>query len=280
MAPADKEGSEMQRSGRRTGFTLIELLVVIAIIAILAAILFPVFAQAREQARKASCLSNCKQIGLAMQMYAQDYDELLPGWNDPSRHPLASQWGSWAIVVPLLQAYNKSDNIWTCPSGPRTTAYLGGPKGAQTYVHYGYNEYIYNTAHAVSPKYAGNWNSLAALGGTQAGIANIAVVSDCVGGSNGGALGIFNDWGNYDNIKIPGDPPGFGLQRIKYANGFVNGKSGTMRHTGGSNVVFADSHAAFIQGNRMTGSYGSGTFANGGIEEWPVVNPLNFPPRR
>ena len=61
------------------GFTLIELLVVIAIIAILAAILFPVFAQAREAARKASCLSNIKQFGLATLMYVQDYDDMLPG---------------------------------------------------------------------------------------------------------------------------------------------------------------------------------------------------------
>src|SRR5436189_3665924 len=66
------------RRTRRPGFTLIELLVVIAIIAILAAILFPVFAQAREKARQASCLSNVKQLGLALAMYAQDNDEMFP----------------------------------------------------------------------------------------------------------------------------------------------------------------------------------------------------------
>ncbi|HEX2998963.1 MAG TPA: prepilin-type N-terminal cleavage/methylation domain-containing protein, partial [Armatimonadota bacterium] len=74
---------------RRNGFTLIELLVVIAIIAILAAILFPVFARARENARKANCLSNCKQIATAFIQYTQDYDERWPimYWN-----------GSWQPV--------------------------------------------------------------------------------------------------------------------------------------------------------------------------------------
>src|SRR5947208_10969275 len=69
----------------RSAFTLIELLVVIAIIAILAAILFPVFAQARESARKTSCLSNCKQMGLAVMQYVQDYDEMYVcmSWDTP-----------------------------------------------------------------------------------------------------------------------------------------------------------------------------------------------------
>ena len=73
----------------KSGFTLIELLVVIAIIAILAAILFPVFARARESARRTACISNVKQIGLGWMMYVQDYDETFP----PSNSPANSQWG-------------------------------------------------------------------------------------------------------------------------------------------------------------------------------------------
>jgi len=100
---------------RSTGFTLIELLVVIAIIAILAAILFPVFAQAREKARAASCLSNTKQLGLAMRMYAQDYDEINVG-----SYSYPNTWGSCPMFMwmDLLQPYIKNTQIVTCPSAP------------------------------------------------------------------------------------------------------------------------------------------------------------------
>src|SRR5260221_1647717 len=99
------------------GFTLIELLVVIAVIAILAAILFPVFAQAREKARAISCLSNAKQIGTAVLMYAQDYDETVVPWfqltglpRDEWRHDLQS----WAQ---LMQPYIKNGSPVDPPSG-------------------------------------------------------------------------------------------------------------------------------------------------------------------
>src|SRR5437763_15325882 len=96
---------------RRAGFTLIELLVVIAIIAILAAILFPVFAQAREKARATSCLSNSKQMGLAMMMYAQDYDEGYPqGWY---QGPPQAWW------LTLIQPYTRDTGkrgLLNCPS--------------------------------------------------------------------------------------------------------------------------------------------------------------------
>ncbi len=93
----------------RSGFTLIELLVVIAIIAILAAILFPVFAKARENARKATCQSNLKQIGLATMMYVQDYDEIYPGIS------MATATGQ-CYTNDLLNPYIKNSKVWVCPS--------------------------------------------------------------------------------------------------------------------------------------------------------------------
>ncbi len=97
---------------RRRGFTLIELLVVIAIIAILAAILFPVFGRARENARRTSCQSNLKQLGLGFIQYAQDYDEKFPGNGELGFFP-TGQHMTWDLVT---LPYTKSTQILTCPS--------------------------------------------------------------------------------------------------------------------------------------------------------------------
>jgi prepilin-type N-terminal cleavage/methylation domain-containing protein/prepilin-type processing-associated H-X9-DG protein len=94
------------RTRNASAFTLIELLVVIAIIAILAAILFPVFAQAREKARQASCLSNMKQVGLAALMYTTDYDNVLPPTLDNEPY----------VFTTRLQPYIKNRQIFKCPS--------------------------------------------------------------------------------------------------------------------------------------------------------------------
>ncbi len=99
----------------RRGFTLIELLVVIAIIAILAAILFPVFARAREKARQASCLSNVKQITLGLLMYAQDYDGR---WVRTRTIPGHAGWATWTAAI---YPYVKNDQIYRCPSADTGT---------------------------------------------------------------------------------------------------------------------------------------------------------------
>jgi prepilin-type N-terminal cleavage/methylation domain-containing protein/prepilin-type processing-associated H-X9-DG protein len=121
----------------RRGFTLIELLVVIAIIAILAAILFPVFAKAREKARQSSCLSNVKQLGIALLAYAQDYDECY----HPHRDPASTY--SWAdILVP----YCKNSQIFRCPSRTPGGTVVGAATNIATY-------------------YGWNWNYLGSTGG-------------------------------------------------------------------------------------------------------------------
>src|SRR5687767_7988861 len=102
---------------RRHAFTLIELLVVIAIIAILAAILFPVFAQARDKARSSTCLSNCKQIGIAVSMYTQDYDEMYPAQRNDGVFVFAAKGRDQGQnYYDELMPYCKNGQIWICPS--------------------------------------------------------------------------------------------------------------------------------------------------------------------
>lgn len=117
-----KSPPRAREGGSRRGFTLIELLVVIAIIAILAAILFPVFAQAREAARKTSCISNLKQIGMATQMYCQDFDEQLQGYANCAGGPYVFPDGTssacelwWHPLWP----YMKNQQARNCPSSPQ-----------------------------------------------------------------------------------------------------------------------------------------------------------------
>ena len=112
---------------RLRGFTLIELLVVIASIAILAAILFPVFAKAREKARQSSCGSNVKQIAVGQTMYVQDYDETFPdAYGGSNASPWTSVWGAWLTryagtqkfdpTLGAIYSYTKNSQLYLCPS--------------------------------------------------------------------------------------------------------------------------------------------------------------------
>jgi prepilin-type N-terminal cleavage/methylation domain-containing protein/prepilin-type processing-associated H-X9-DG protein len=120
----------------RKGFTLIELLVVIAIIAILAAILFPVFAKAREKARQSSCASNLKQIGTAMMAYAQDFDETYGGiifakTDAPNFTDICGRQMTWWGIY--LDPYIKSKEIYKCPSGTMTQTGCWIPGNIRSY---------------------------------------------------------------------------------------------------------------------------------------------------
>jgi len=129
---------------KRRGFTLIELLVVIAIIAILAAILFPVFARAREKARQTSCLSNLKQLGLGGLMYAQDYDETLP------MHVTATNSApTWVYWPETMQPYIKNQQMLVCPSNP--PGFALSSFGGTYRTSYGYNWTWLGSGNAAPP---------------------------------------------------------------------------------------------------------------------------------
>lgn len=243
----------------KKGFTLIELLVVIAIIAILAAILFPVFAQARDSARQTTCLNNCKQLGTALQMYAQDYDEGLPSY--PYSKLMSSQiyrdWG-FSAWVPAIMPYVKNTGVFACPNGPTTgTSWpnqaIAGPKGAQMVVNLAINEYIFDAGRGFS--------TLAAISGAKNGPSDVTVIAEsCFNG-------IYQDW--RDAVTVPDRPANFGLWRFYCSK--MGGTTCIGRHKGhGINAVYADGHAKFTPGERIWGGDATKT-------EWPIVNPNATP---
>jgi prepilin-type N-terminal cleavage/methylation domain-containing protein/prepilin-type processing-associated H-X9-DG protein len=227
---------------KRTGFTLIELLVVIAIIAILASILFPVFARARENARRSSCLNNVKQIGLGIMQYTQDYDERYP----PSlvgAHggPYASQstpgtpgmkfWidgpgNNYISWMDMIFPYVKSVQIFVCPSQPDSAGLTGRFERAASY---GYSGAISGYD---SNQYGG--------GAVGRGISMAAVTRPAEVGMVLDALDTYNN------------------QNLPY--GFVNNTSAEMLpriapHFEGPNVLYADGHAKWIKRTNLVGNY-------------------------
>ncbi|MCW3099504.1 MAG: prepilin-type N-terminal cleavage/methylation domain [Chthonomonadaceae bacterium] len=238
---------------QKRGFTLIELLVVIAIIAILAAILFPVFAQAREKARMASCLSNLKQMGTATAMYTQDFDETMPGWSFTNTVPTMFTMAEnkaygWGMAFFMFQPYIKNYQVYSCPSA--TDNFVGPLPVNATYprfnLSYGYSEYLYNSD--------GGNDKLAVLANNQYGVANIVVISESR------FAGIFNDWDNGSTGGVNQIPTNY-LARIALANG------AQPRHNG-TQVIYADSHAKYIPLGKIVCPVNNNT-----VGEYPIVNP-------
>lgn len=246
---------------RRSGFTLIELLVVIAIIAILAAILFPVFAQAREKARQTACLSNLRQIGLAHNMYLQDYDELLCAvtWADscrksgmpgsPRDDAYYDDMPGWPIAI---QPYAKNYDIYACPSD----AVRGGFAKLGSYCYEAQlvrakwpNAYAgmrFNVAalrKALPLSYSANWY----LSNTTQ-IDSNHQISDVPGGVS---LAAINKPGQVFLVSEAGSNanqfaayymvPGYG--NIAPDTRWINGK----RHAEGRSWTFVDGHAKFYR---------------------------------
>lgn len=219
---------------RRSAFTLIELLVVIAIIAVLAAILFPVFAQAREKARAITCVSNEKQMGMAIRMYSSDNDECMPTVRMMfmgSATPPAESW------LNLIQPYVKTRLLQRCPSDRSTTWTDASPR----LTSYGFNAY-FDTMHA---PYGDHMNP---RGFAEAAIAR---TSECIfsaelaefrGGNPAAPLKMDHFmpmyWGTPSRV----------VDAMYQSSGWDAVKAEPLtlairRHQGGSNYVFTDGHA-------------------------------------
>lgn len=255
-------------------FTLIELLVVIAIIAILAAILFPVFQKVRENARRTACLSNQKQLGLALTQYTQDYDE-----TEPSGVSRTNRLIGWAGQ---LYPYIKSKAVFVCPDDST-------PNASSSYV---INNNLISPQTA-APQTLAQFNAPSVTivfaeatgsGGYDVSDANCAnYKSDChfetgnIGGYSPSGVGTGNSGnGGYDpytsaylgsDIACGGNNAGTcgnSTFTLKYATGYISNTlpvdyivydSATGRHTDGANYMFADGHAKWIRGSQVSGGY-------------------------
>ncbi len=234
------------RQGRRCGFTLIELLVVIAIIAILAAILFPVFARAREKARQASCCSNLKQLGLGLIMYVQDYDQRFPPQHDWTTSGSNRHW------VDEIYPYVKNAQLYVCPTG-KDQAYTVIPTGIPPGGTNWWSQYVGQCGYGYNGWLGGFGTNPAPRKETQINAVNTLLVADCdnqIHACCGGQWRVA--WAEICSSQ----PGGCAIQPDYPSDKYA-------RHNGGENVCFADGHAKWFK-STVIASYGyDGGWNNG-----------------
>jgi prepilin-type N-terminal cleavage/methylation domain-containing protein/prepilin-type processing-associated H-X9-DG protein len=256
---------QYRRRNAQSAFTLIELLVVIAIIAILAAILFPVFAKAREKARQIACLSNMKQLGLGVAQYEQDYDE-----TPPNGVYLYGGGGSgWAGQI---YSYVKSVNVYRCPDDTTGTgnfvsyalnSNMGVPGSVYPYPVYPLSVYTAPASTVLLAEVAGSTATATGCGGT---CYDITKSDEGPNGKYGGSPfgnGTSKGYSPNGGGTSP-SCPATAAQSLKWATGYLGGinpavtnEGGDMschwtgptgRHTDGSNFLMADCHAKWLRG--------------------------------
>ena len=247
---------------RREGFTLIELLVVIAIIAILAAILFPVFAKAREKARQISCLSNEKQLGLGLLQYLQDNDEIYPSGTAGEAYGMG--WGG------KIYPYVKSTAVYKCPDDSYSP-----PNTADTTVSYAYNMALSRTDSA-----AGVPLGVSGAAAKMTAPAKTVMLTECArlpvrltNTPNDKSASYGNESPVSEGFQVYTFPVSYGiggslatgrLSPDPYAADAAN----LPRHTDGANYALADGHTKYLRpgqvspGNSATDPNGTQTLAN------------------
>ena len=276
------EGKQRIRSGANAGreaFTLIELLVVIAIIAILAALLLPALNKAKEHAMAAACLSNTRQIGISVIMYASDnsdyFPQITPWW---TAGPYANKYGiscggEWFradgvtpnTIAPLLMQYNANNLVWTCPKRKRGISYVT-PSGTQTgfdpsvtgFLSYGFNEIgIFGGPDPTSGNMTGQIQKFKS--------ANVARPSDMVticdvsGSDNPALINGIADAAWLDTEWAANSGPG--LSATSSFNYRV--QTAYAKHSNRINVIYADGHAAATYASALTWGQFYGIFRNG-----------------
>jgi len=278
---------------RRRGFTLIELLVVIAIIGILAAMLFPVFARAREAARRAVCLNNIKQMSLGMLMYLNDWDEMFPSrvtddptaTGDPSLAEWANPWQRWFIKV---DEYITNRDVYACPSAKLVelargvngiiedydTDCLGNPIRAGnipftcdwvgTELSLGYNHDLQGKRLAAVTRSASYVLCGDCTNPFRPHLSNFAFADNCCGQCMCSSTWVYP-------LPWPAE-----IGSNESVAGFTNWiEDNTMRHTGGSNIGFADGHARYIKGWALIAAVRAGDID--GVQD-DACRPTSGPP--